>query len=72
MRVVVMRSDRAVINIVLHASVDVVDGAVVVEVASTPVAPLIAIPDVSKAVIDAAIVADVLAPVTGVKPVVVI
>jgi hypothetical protein len=68
MRVVVVR-DAAVIDVVHHGDVDVVDGAVVVEVASAPVTALVAVANVTKAVIDAAIVADVLAPVAGVKAV---
>ena len=71
MSVVVVRCDRAVIDVALHAGVDVVDGAVVVEVASTPIAALVAVANVAKAVINPAIVADVLTPVSGVKPVMV-
>ncbi len=52
-----------------HRDVDVVDGAVVIEVASAPVTALVAESHVAKAVVDAAIVADVLAPVARVKPV---
>jgi hypothetical protein len=47
--------------------VDVVDRAVVVEVAAAPVAALIADANVAEAVIDAAIVADVGAPIAAVE-----
>jgi hypothetical protein len=71
MRVVVV-PDAAVIDVVHHGDVDVVDGAVVVEVASAPVTALVAVANVTKAVIDAAIVADILAPIAGVKTVMVV
>ena len=63
---VVVVGDRAVIDVVHHSDVDVVDGAVVVEVASTPIAALVAVANVAKAVINPAIVANVLAPISGV------
>jgi hypothetical protein len=67
--VLVIHGYTAVIDVVDHSDVDVVDGAVVVEVASTPIAALIAVANVAKAVIDPAIVADVLAPISRVKAV---
>ena len=59
-------ADRTVINVMRHRDVDVVDRAVVVEVASAPVAALVAVAGIAKAVVDAAVVADVLAPIAGV------
>ena len=69
MGVVVVHDDRAGIHVVHDSDVDVVDGTVVVEVASTPITALVAVSNVAKAVIDPAIVTDVLAPITGVKAV---
>jgi hypothetical protein len=61
-----------VVDVVHHRDVDVVDRAIVVEMASAPVTALVAVSTIAEAVVDAAIVADVLAPVAGVKPVSVI
>lgn len=61
-----IRNDRAAVEVVNHRGVDVVDRAVVVEVTSAPVTALVAVAGVAKAVVDAAIVADVLAPIAGV------
>ena len=72
MGVVHVAGDRAAIDVVHHRGVDVVDRAVVVEVASAPVTALVAVAGVAEAVVDAAIVADVLAPVARVIPVEVI
>jgi len=58
--------DRTVIDVMHNCDVDVVDRAVVVEVASAPVTTLVAVAAVAKTVVDAAIVANVLAPVAGV------
>ena len=69
MVVVRVHNDRAVVDVVHHSDIDVVDRAVVVEVSPAPVAALIAVAGVAKAVVDAAIVPDVLAPVARVKPV---
>ena len=66
---VVVVHDRAVIDVVHYSDVDVVDGAVVVVVASPPIAALVAVANVAEAVINPAIIADVLAPVAGVKAV---
>ncbi len=61
--------NSAVIHVVHDADIYVVDRAVVIEVASAPVAALVAVTCVAIAVVDAAIVADVLAPIAGVIPV---
>ena len=60
---------RTTINVVHHGDVHVIDRAVVVEMAAAPVTALVAVSYVAIAVVDAAIVADVLAPVARVKPV---
>jgi len=65
-------TNRAAVDVALNIAVDVVDRAVVVEVASAPVAALVAGADVSEAVVDAAIVADVAAPVSAIEAVAVI
>lgn len=65
-------SHRAAIDVVHQGDVHVVDRAVVVEMAAAPVTALVAVSYVAKAVVDAAIVADVLAPVAWVKSVYVI
>ena len=65
----VAAADGAVVDVVHHGDVDVVDRAVVVEVAAAPVTALVADADIAKAVVDAAIVADVRAPVATVKSV---
>ncbi len=67
--VVVNDGHRAAVNVVHHGDVHVVDGAVVVEMAGAPVATLVAVSYVAIAIVDAAIVADVLAPIAGIKPV---
>jgi hypothetical protein len=59
----------AIINIPHDRDIHVVVGAVVVEMAATPVAALVAIAAVAIAVIDAAIVADVQAPVAAIEAV---
>jgi hypothetical protein len=58
-----------VVDVLRPRAVHIIEGAVVVEMAAAPVAALVTVADVAKAVIDTAIVADVLAPVAGVKPV---
>ena len=68
----VVPADRAAVDVMHHGGVDVVDRAVVVEVAATPVAALVAVAAVAEAVVDAAVVADVLTPIAGVEPVEVI
>ena len=62
---------RVVIDVMHHGDVDVVYRAVVVEVTAAPVAALVAEADVAKAVVDAAVIADVLAPVARIKPIMV-
>lgn len=52
----------AVVSVVHKSNIHIVVGTVVVEMAAAPVAALVAKADVTKAVIDAAIVADVRAP----------
>jgi hypothetical protein len=69
MRIVRVFDDRAAIDVVHHRDVDVVDRAVVVEAASAPIAAIVAVAGVAEAIVDAAIVADVLAPVAGIIPV---
>jgi len=69
MVVVCVIDDRVVIDVVHDRDIYVVDRAVVVEVPAAPVAALVAVACVAKAVIDAAVVADVLAPVATVEPV---
>ena len=66
MGVVRIHDDRAVVHVVHDADIHVVDRAVVVEVTSAPVTALVAVTGVAKAVIDAAIIADVLTPIAGV------
>ena len=61
----------AVVDVVHQGDIDVVDRAVVVEVAAAPIAALVAEADVAEAVVDAAIVADVRTPIATVKPVMV-
>jgi hypothetical protein len=60
---------RAAVDVVHHRDVDVIDRTVVIEMAAAPVTALVAESYVAIAVIDAAVVADVLAPVARVKPV---
>jgi hypothetical protein len=62
----------AIINVMHDCDVHIVVRAVVVEMSAAPVAALVAETDIAKAVIDAAIVADVRAPVATVKAVAVI
>ena len=57
----------ALVDVVHDGDIDIVVRAVVVEVAAAPVATLVADADISKSVVDAAIVADVGAPVATVK-----
>jgi len=52
------------VDIADNGDVHVVDGSVVPEVAALPVAAIVAVADVAEAVVDAAIEADVNAPVT--------
>jgi hypothetical protein len=63
---VVVDDDGAVVD-VGDARTDTIDGAVVVEVVAIPVAAVIADAGVAKAVVDAAIEADVAAPVAAMK-----
>jgi len=65
----VVSANGAVVDIVNHGDVDVIDGAIVVEVSAAPVAALIADAAIAIAVINAAIVADVRSPVATVKAV---
>ena len=62
-------ANLAVVDVVHHGGVDVIYSAVVIEVAAAPVTALVAEAYVAKTVVDAAIVADVPAPVTAVKAV---
>ena len=62
-------TNRAVVDVVHDVYVDVVNRAVVVEVAAAPVAALVAEADVAKAVVDAAVVADMPAPVAAIEAV---
>ena len=64
-------ADRAVVVVVHDRDVDIVDRAVVIEVPAAPIAALVAEADVAKAVIDAAIVADMRTPVTPIKSIMV-
>jgi hypothetical protein len=61
--------DGVVVDIVHYRCVHVVDGAVIGEVVVVPVAALISESNVAEAVVDAAIVADVAAPITAVEAV---
>jgi hypothetical protein len=63
----VVNDDRAVIDIGDARDVDVVDRAVVVEVAALPVAAVIAVAGVAEAVVHASVEADVLTPEAAVK-----
>jgi hypothetical protein len=62
----------ALVDVTLDVDVHIVVGAVVVEMAATPVAADVADADVAKAVIDTAIEADMRTPVATVKAVVVV
>ncbi len=55
-----------------HGDVHIVDRAVVVELAATPVAALVAVADVAESVVDPAIEANVLTPVATIEPVMVL
>ena len=68
----VLVAHRALIDVVNHSDVDIVVRTVVVEMAAAPVATLVAEADVAKAIVDAAIVADVGTPVATVKAVAVV
>src|ERR1035437_5809780 len=61
-----------VVNVMHNRYIHIVVGAVVIESPPPPVAPLVADPDIAEAVIDAAIEADMRAPVATVKPIAVI
>ena len=62
-------ADRMVIDVAVDGDVNVVNRAVVVKVAAVPVAALVADADIAEAIIDAAVVADVRAPVATVEAV---
>jgi hypothetical protein len=57
------------VHVAFDVDIEVVHRAVVVEVATTPITALVPEADVAEAVVDAAIVADVPAPVAAVKAV---
>ena len=61
--VVVVYNHIAVVDVVHHRDVDIVDTAVIEEVAGVPVATLIARPHIAEAIVHAAVEADVRAPV---------
>ncbi len=61
-----------VVDVPLHREIEVVDGSVVVEVAATPIAALIAEADVSKSVVNAAIEAHMPTPIATMKAVAII
>jgi len=65
-------TDGAIVDVVDYGDVDIVDRAVVVEVAAAPVAALVADADIAKAVVDAAIEPDMRTPVATVKAIAVI
>ena len=58
---------RALVDVVHNRDVHIVDRAVVVEMSAAPVATLVAKADITKAVVNAAVVADVGSPVTAVE-----
>lgn len=68
---VVIDDDGSVVDVSDVVNVDAVDGPVVVEAVSVPVAAVIAVAGVSEAVVDASVVADVRAPEAVVEAVVV-
>ena len=68
----VVSADAAVVDVMHHVYFHSVDRAVVVEVPAAPVAALVPDADIAKAVIDAAIEADVRTPVATVKAITVI
>jgi len=68
----VVSADAAVVNVMHHGDVHIVDRAVVIEVSAAPVAALVADADIAKAVVHAAIEADMRTPVATVKPIAVI
>ncbi len=61
-----------VVNVMHNRYIHIVVGAVVIEMPAPPVATLVADADIAEAVIDAAIEADMRAPVATVKPIAVI
>jgi len=63
---------RAVVDVMHDGDVDVIEGAVVVEVAAAPVTALVAVTAVAETVIDAAVEADVQTPVAAVKAILVV
>jgi len=65
----VVDDDGAVVDVGDAGYVDAVDGAVVVEVVTSPVASVISVADVTVAVVDAAVEADVEAPEAAVEAV---
>ena len=68
----VVSADSAVVNVMHHGNVHIVNGAVVIEVPAAPVAALVADADIAEAVIHAAIEADMRTPVATVKAITVI
>jgi hypothetical protein len=64
---VVVDDYGAVVDIGDVVDVDAVDGAVVVEAVSIPVAAMVAVAGVSEAIVDASVVADVRTPEAGVE-----
>lgn len=67
----VLINDRVVVDVMHFPDVDVVDRAVVIEVASAPVSAAIAKANIAKAIVHATIVADMQTPIAAEKSVVV-
>jgi len=65
----VVLNDAAVVDVMHDGDVHIVDGAVVIKMSAAPIASLVTDSDVAKAVVDAAIEADVGAPVATIKAV---
>jgi hypothetical protein len=63
----VVHDDGAVVDVVDAGDIDAVDGTVVVEVIASPIAAVVAIAGVAKAVVNAAVETDVQPPVATVE-----
>lgn len=68
-RAAVVVNDRCVVDVVNLSGIDIVDGTVVIEVSSIPAAAFISVAEVTVAVVNATIKADLRSPVALVKDV---
>jgi hypothetical protein len=69
---IVVHVDVALVHVMHHGNVDVVHGAVVIEMARIPVSTLVAGAYVPKAIVNAAIEADVRSPIATEEAIVVV